>query len=203
MNDLAIRVKNLYVDEQLSGVEIARRLNLNRRYVYRVMEKSNIKRRKPSESNSIRFFRAIPTFRIKSNLTNQDRALLDCGVMMYRAEGWKDKREQMLDFANSDPVMIKIYLRFLRKICGVNENKLRIYLYCYANQDVDKIKKFWSKVTSISLKQFTKPYVRQDFREDKIGKMPYGLIHVRYGDKKLYSQILEWYEKIVKKWAVG
>ncbi len=203
MNNLVNRVKYLYEREELSGVEIADKLKLNRRYIYRVMEKGGIKRRKASESNSIKFLKAKPTFKIKGKLTNFDEELLACGVMIYWAEGWKDKRKQMLDFANSDPTMIRMYLKFLRDICGVNKDKLRVYLYCYANQNVVQIKKFWSKITGIPLLQFTKPYVRNDFREDKIGKMPYGLIHVRYADKKLYGQILIWHEKLIKKWGCG
>jgi len=201
MNKWIAKIKTLYLKEKLSGVEVASRLNLNRRYVYRIMEKGGIKRRDPAVSNNIRFLKKSPTFKIKKKLNGDNKSLRDCGVMIYWAEGWKDKRKQMLDFANSDPTMIKIYLKFLRNICGVSENKLRIYLYCYANQDVNKLKKFWSDTAKIPLKQFTKPYVKKDFREDKINKMPHGLIHIRYADKKLYSQIFQWYEKIIKKWA--
>src|SRR3989344_4804558 len=203
MNKWIAKIKTLYLKEKLSGVEVASRLNLNRRYVYRIMEKGGIKRRDSAVSNNIRFLKERPTFKIRKKLNSDNKSLRDCGVMIYWAEGWKDKRKQMLDFANSDPIMIKIYLRFLRNICGVDESKLRVYLYCYSNQNIDKLKKFWSDITIIPLKQFTKPYVRKDFREDKIDKMPHGLVHIRYADKKLYGQIFQWYEEIVKKWAVG
>ena len=84
-------------------------------------------------------------------------------------------------------------------ICGVDEKRLRMYLYCYANQDVEKIKKFWSKMTKISFSQITKPYIRQDYSLKRNREMKYGLIHIRYADKKLVRLILEWIDKYVEK----
>lgn len=195
------KVGALYIGKGLSGIEIANRLNLPIRQVYRILEKNHIQRRRSSESNSLGFLRKDPTFKIKTGMNNDERVLLTAGIMLYWAEGWKDKKKNLLDFANSNPLMIKIYVSFLRNICGVMEDKLRIYLYCYANQNPRKLKKFWSGVTKVPLSQFTKPYVRMDFQESKIGKMPYGLIHVRYADKKLFLQLEKWYEDIVRKWA--
>jgi hypothetical protein len=201
MDNLVTKLRTWYLKDGLSGVDIAHKLDLKIRQVYRIMERSDIKRRKSSESNNIKFLKKRPTFKIKNNLTSDDRALRACGVMLYWAEGWKGG--YLLDFANSDPSMIKIYLRFLRNICGVNEDKLRVYMYCYANQNILTLKRFWSRITYIKLSQFTKPYVRKDFRKDKIDKMPYGLVHVRYADKKLYDQISKWHDQLVKKWERG
>jgi len=38
--------------------------------------------------------------------------------------------------------------------------------------------------------QFSKPYVRKDFKIEKVNKMPRGLVHIRYYDVKLLRQIL-------------
>ena len=103
-----------------------------------------------------------------------------------------------MDFANSDSSMIFIFLKFLREVCGVNEDKLRIYLYCYSNQNIDKIRRYWSRLLKVPIKQFSKPYVRKDFRLDKAGKMPYGLVHIRYYDKKLLHLIRGWIEELKK-----
>src|SRR3989338_1200090 len=198
MPELINQVKQLYIYQGLSGVRVGKILNLPVRQVYRIMDKFGIVRRSSSESNSIRFSKEAPTFNLKKKLSSKDKILLASGLMLYWAEGGKDKRAQLLDLANSDPLMIKIFLKFLRNLCGVKEGKLRIYLYCYANQNVSELKKFWSKLTKIPLEQFTKPYVRQDFKENQIGRMPYGLIHVRYCDKKLYGKTREWHNKLIR-----
>jgi len=48
----------------------------------------------------------------------------------------------------------------------------------------------------VPVQQFTKPYVRKDYKIEKIDKMPYGLVHIRYADKKLYLQIEKWYNRL-------
>jgi hypothetical protein len=88
--------------------------------------------------------------------------------------------------------MILVFLNFIRKIYQVSEEKLRILLYCYSDQDVKELTKYWSNLTKISEKQFSKPYVRDDFKISS-RKMQHGLIHIRYSDKKLFLEI----EKII------
>ena len=124
------------------------------------------------------------------------------GVMLYWAEGVKPNpanRTWTVDFANSNPRMIKLFPKFLREICGIDEKRLRVLLYCYANQDIEKLKRFWQKITEIPLNQFTKPYVRKNFLPGKKRKMKYGLLHIRYYDKKLLLQIEKWVEEYLKK----
>ena len=120
--------------------------------------------------------------------------------MVYWAEGAKIKKKgknSTVDLANSDPEIIKLFLRFLREICRVSEDKLRVFLYCYINQDIEKIKNFWAKITNISLNQFTKPYIKDNFSFDKEEKMKYGLAHIRYNDKKLLLKIDFWTKEFI------
>ena len=124
------------------------------------------------------------------------------GIMLYWGEGYK-AGNGAVDFANSDPVMIKVFMNFLRKICGVNENKLHIYLYCYVNQDLQTLIHFWSNLTKIPICQFTKPYIRRDFDPKKAGKMAHGLIHIRYYDKKLWLLIKQWIREYADKFCAG
>ena len=120
--------------------------------------------------------------------------------MLYRGEGTK-YGNNVFDLANSYPEMIKFFLQMLRRIYGILEEKLRVLLYCYADQNVDELKKFWVKVTDINEKQFIKPYIRQDYKESKKGKMSFGLIHVRYHDKKLYNLLRVDTENIVSSFS--
>lgn len=115
--------------------------------------------------------------------------------MLYWGEGSKWDGEVTVDFANSDEKMIKLFLVFLRKVCGVREKKLRVFAYFYANQKINKNINYWSKVTRIPKNQFTKPYIRKDFKESKKDKMPHGLIHIRYADKKLLNVIRNWIDE--------
>ncbi|OGI27291.1 MAG: hypothetical protein A2359_00575 [Candidatus Moranbacteria bacterium RIFOXYB1_FULL_43_19] len=185
------KVKELYYKEQLSVQDVANRLNVSIDAVFYCMRKNSLARRKTNESNSLRFERCAPSFKLKNTNSEKLRTLKIIGIMLYWAEG-STAGDMTVDFANSDKDMIALFLKFLRKVCGIDEDRLRVYSYFYANQNISKNINFWSKVTKIDKKQFTKPYIREDYDKNKTQKMPYGLIHIRYSDKKLLNLIKNW-----------
>jgi len=194
-------IKQLYYKEGLSTIEIAKKLNVTPWVIIKFMKRMGLPRRTFSEANIERFRKQPTTFSLKQNLSSQEEKLKIAGIMLYWAEGSKPNptnRMRTVDFVNSNPRMIKLFLRFLREICGIDERRLRLYLYCYANQKPENLKRYWHRVTNIPLTQFTKPYIREDFLPEKRGKMRYGLVHIRYSDKKLLSQIERWIEEYLK-----
>lgn len=156
------------------------------------MRKNNLKRRTLKEEQELRFNNKVPTFKIrKSNKYSSE--LRTVGAMLYWGEGYKGNKERpshTVDFANSDPDMIMLFLKFLRNTFVLEESKFRVLLYCYSDQNIPELINFWSNGTLIPKIQFIKPYVRGDFR---IGakKMKYGLVHIRYHDKKLLLEIMK------------
>lgn len=201
----AKEVQRLYNKEGLSALsaeEIAKIFNRTSGGVYRFMRRNGLIRRLPHETNNIKYDKQKPSFTIKRNLSFADKKLKMAGTMLYWAEGYKNLSKNIrggtIDLANSDPKMIAVFLQFLRKICGIKEDKLRVQLYCYSNQNTDFLKKYWSELTKIPINQFIKPYIREDFKEEKIGKMRHGLVHIRYSDKKLFLQIKKWTEEYLK-----
>ncbi|MEX2033142.1 MAG: hypothetical protein WD889_01095 [Candidatus Colwellbacteria bacterium] len=194
-------IQDLYYTEKLSAREIAKSLNVSLDAVYYFMRSNGLKRRNYSEFNLVRFEKKTPSFILRKKLSAKDKELKALGTMLYWAEGFQASYADIIDFTNSKPAMILLFLKFLRRICGINESKLRVYLYCYSNQDVKSLINYWSKATKISKSQFTKPYVREDFRPEKAGKMKYGLIHIRYYDKKLLELIRKWIEEYIEEYA--
>jgi len=197
-------VKDLYYKEFYSAREIAQRLNVSIDAVYYFMKKYNLERRNFREVNGITFSKKPLSFFPKGKLSTLEERLKLTGVMLYWCEGRKgSKGHEMIDFVNSDPEMIGIFMKFLRTICGVKESKLRVLLYCYNNQNIESLLKFWNKITKIPINQFSKPYVRIDFNINKQNKMPYGLIHVRYADKKLFLLMKDWLNIFKKEFMKG
>ncbi|KKS95885.1 MAG: hypothetical protein UV73_C0013G0030 [Candidatus Gottesmanbacteria bacterium GW2011_GWA2_43_14] len=194
-------VKKLYFEEGLSAKIVGERLGASVWQVIKFMKKNNLARRKAAETISLAFWKIAPTFEARGDLTEVERELKIAGLMLYWGEGTK-YRDQIVDLANSDPVMIKIFLQMLRTVYGILEEKLRVLIYCYSDQDVNKLKEYWMKITNISEKQFIKPYIRQDFLEKKKNKMPNGLIHIRYHDKKLYNLMKNDTDEIVKSFSM-
>lgn len=189
------KVKGMYYQKQLSAPQISKKLRVCIDAVYYFMRKHNLQRRNLSEQNKIRFERKKPSFKIKKKLTRDEEFLKITGVLLYWCEGSQWEKECQVDFTNSNPKMILFFLKFLRKICGIDDQKLRVLLYCYSNQNPKQLIKFWSDLTNIPKNQFTKPYIRKDFKLEKVGKMKYGLVHIRYLDKKLLILLKNWIEQ--------
>ncbi|MFA5096507.1 MAG: hypothetical protein WC478_04110, partial [Candidatus Omnitrophota bacterium] len=69
--------------------------------------------------------------------------------------------------------------------------------YSYTN--LEDTMHYWMKVTGIPITQFTKPYVREGNQNLSNRKLPYGLVHIRYNDKKLLETISNWIENYKSK----
>jgi len=160
------------------------------------MDRYNINRRGHSEASYLSN-RLKPKFREKHILSFADSKLKIAGIMLYWAEG--TFIGNTVDFTNSNPDMIRLFLKFLRNVCGVSENRLRVYLYGYSYHDVEELKKYWGKITGIPLSQFTKPYIRKDNPNFSNRKLPHGLTHIRYNDKRLLFLIKNWIEEYIKR----
>lgn len=89
------------------------------------------------------------------------RELLLTGVALYWAEGFK--KDSRLGFANSDPKMIKLFLRWLIDICKVPKKDIRLRVGLneqYINQAPLIVAK-WSKITKVPLSQLQKPFFQK------------------------------------------
>ncbi len=183
------QIKKLYWDEGLSASEIGKKFNVTKWQIYKRMKKYQIPRRTQWETHRIQYARQPLSYTRKTKLNPTESILLNSALMLYWAEGSK-RNKYTVDLANCDEKILLIFLKALRKIYQVDEKKLRVFIYCYANQDSKKIITYWSNLFQIPEIQFTKPYIRKDFQESETNKMPHGLAHIRYADKKLLMQIM-------------
>ena len=197
------RIRSWYYQDFLSMPEIGRRLDVSLDAVVYFMRRHGLQRRTFSEISARRFEQKPLSFSLSHKLTAEQKSLRTIGAMLYWCEGFKGSEASTnttVDFANSDPKMIAVFSRFLREIYRIDERRLRVLLYCYSNQNVQQLISFWSKTTGIPRKQFSKPYVRTDFREGG-RKMRYGMVHIRYSDKKLLIELKNLIDSICGKYA--
>ncbi|HAM42136.1 MAG TPA: hypothetical protein DDX89_08810 [Candidatus Omnitrophica bacterium] len=192
------QIRVLYEGERLSVREVAARLGLSFWRVYHIMQEHGISRRRGSEQNYATY-KTKPQFLVKSPLTPAEEQLRVAGTMLYWAEG--RKTGCLVEFSNSEPRLIALFLTFLRRVCGIAESRLRIHVYAYVDQDINQLKNFWSQITGVPLEQFTKPFVRQLTPNVSRRKMRWGLVNVRYSDTRLLRLILQWGEEFAQSWA--
>ena len=191
-------IKRLYQDERFSFREVALRMGIGPWRVYRLMRQHRIPLRRGSEQNYATY-KTKPQFVLKKELTPAEEQLRIAGAMLYWAEGTKGGTT--VDLANCDPDLIALFLDFLRTVCGVAEQRLHVHLYAYADQDVESLKLFWSKLTNIPLNQFIRPHVRPLTANVTGRKMRWGLVHVTYSDGRLLELILRWGKEFAMFWA--
>ncbi len=116
------------------------------------------------------------------------------GVSLYWAEGYKANSWRTVCFANSDPYMISLMMRWFREICEVKEDKFRLKLQTHNNTAVRNIETFWSEITGIPLSQFTKPTIKisKSSKLKRGNTLPYGTIQIRVSETKLLTKIRGW-----------
>ena len=122
------------------------------------------------------------------------------GAALYWGEGWKRGTTHSVELANSDPDMITLYLRFLREILRVPEEKLRVSIQVHPNINTRSSINFWSKVTGISRERFR--ITRQISRASK-GKrprnlLPYGTLRLSVCSRPKFFQIKGWIDGLTQ-----
>jgi hypothetical protein len=91
-----------------------------------------------------------------------DREIIIAGAMAYWCEGAKSKPyriDEYVRFINSDPALIKLFLRFLDK-SGISRERLRYCVLIHESADVEEATRYWASVTAAAPHQFTKPVIK-------------------------------------------
>lgn len=116
------------------------------------------------------------------------------GIMLYWAEGAKSAK--YIDITNSDPILIKFMVNWLRIICKVPKDKFRASLHLHSGQNEEETKVYWSKITNIPTSQFRKSYFKKEGSGYRKNRLYRGTIKIRICDSNLFYRILGWIEGI-------
>ncbi len=123
-----------------------------------------------------------------------DQELKLIGIALYWAEGYKRSGWRTACFANSEPQMIVLMMRWFREICRVPEKKFRVRIQAYDAGRIQESQSFWSRVTGVPLSQLSKPYMR--ISPTSQGKMETPFVHgtcsIRISDTCLLVKIKGW-----------
>ena len=122
------------------------------------------------------------------------------GIAIYWGEGNKTSRH-MIRVGNVDPLMIKLFVKFLREICGIPKKEIRAYLLLYPDLDLDECKNFWIKQSGLSNKNFNKCVVIQG--RHKTRRIRYGVCNIGVSSTYLKEKILSWLTLLPKELIKG
>ena len=140
-----------------------RQLNKLKSRVQKVLQKGRIKKQKKDKAlrlDNEKLFLRKGIARV-GDLSNRD--LFMAGIALYWGEGFKNKHEHRLGFCNSDPEMIRFYIKWLEKSLEIKKDRIIARLTLnesYEGRTVE-IENYWVKITGVSRSQFTKTFYQK------------------------------------------
>ena len=117
-----------------------------------------------------------------------ERDLLLVGTALDAAEGAKGKGAVI--FANTDPRMIALFLRWLRTFFVVDESRVRARLYLHADLDIRRATAFGADLTGIPTTQFHKPYRAVVDATRRKHRHLCGCLTVRYSSTTMHREVM-------------
>jgi hypothetical protein len=127
-----------------------------------------------------------------------DREMVIAGAIAYWCEGGKSKpyrRDDRVIFTNSDPALIRFFLRFLA-VARTPHTRLRFRLHIHESADVEAAQQFWLEVTGATADQFATPALKRHNPvtvRKNVGATYHGCLRIEVNcSADLYQRIEGW-----------
>jgi hypothetical protein len=115
----------------------------------------------------------------RKKIKNSDSEEYAFGCALFWAEGNKEKNT--IRFTNTDPLMMKFFVDFLKKYFNIKSDDIKLTVNCYLNNGltVEDIQKYWMKLLGLSTESLRKFTLKSDYYSDtKSHKHPYGVARI-------------------------
>jgi transposase-like protein len=114
------------------------------------------------------------------------------GCMLYWAEGGKARNQ--LRFTNSDPEMIRFFVRFLRECFGIGPHDIRITCNLFADHvsREREIERFWLEIAGLpasSLCRSTVNVYSRHSQRKRLNMLPYGTCRITVSRTRITQHI--------------
>jgi hypothetical protein len=135
------------------------------------------------------------------NISDREKWL--CGIMLYWAEGSKQKETNVsvgVKFSNSDPKMLVFFVSWLKNYFNVFDDDIVIELYLHENfkEKKDVYINYWSNILNYPINKFNKVYFKKNkiiTLRKNINKNYHGQLNIRVKrSTNLNRKITGWIE---------
>jgi hypothetical protein len=185
----------------MSMAEISQKYKCSIHKVVYWMRKYGILRRNHSESSYLKHNPDGDPFKIKTSLTTEDVFLLGLGIGIYWGEGNKTLEVSALRVANTDPDLIRTFLRFLSEIYGLDKKRFSYSIVCFNDVNPEDSRKYWSNELKISPEKFGKiTIIAKQGKGTYRKKSRYGVCTVQGNNVKLKKIVFDEIQKIRDKY---
>ncbi|MEK7558254.1 MAG: hypothetical protein AAB507_00280 [Patescibacteria group bacterium] len=138
------------------------------------------------------------------------RDLWICGVMLYWAEGTKEKEYRPgvgIQFSNSDHRMILLFRLWLYKVIKISPKSLIYELYVHKDSEirVNMIKSYWSEKLEINKNEIAQYFKNSNIKTNRKNKDDnyVGLVRIKVrASSELNRKIEGWVRSITKYWGI-
>jgi len=117
-----------------------------------------------------------------------ESAFFAAGIALYAGEG--SKGDGKVNFANSDPTMVRFFCAWLRRFFEIDESRLRVSVYLHQGLDLEAAESFWSELTGVPRTQFGKPYRAVPDPSIRRNKHEFGCVYVNYSCSRTHRRIM-------------
>ncbi len=181
-----------------SAREIGEAVGLSTSAIMKILKKNGIKLRNHVEAAYLKSNPNGDPFEILEDLTPEEDHLKAMALGLYASHG-NLKNNSSVKFTNSNPAIVKIFMKFLRVICGVPQDKIKASLITYPDVSTKMAKDFWSRFLDLPKMQFSKTTVLK-YRNGSSSKKhsSYGMLALYVHNSKLLTIITDW----VKEYAL-
>ena len=135
--------------------------------------------------------------------------LLLVGTALYWAEGYKkpmvrngqERTYHAISFTNADPVMVKIFIKFLKNILNIPNDKIQASLRIFKHINEKEALNYWQKITGLNANNFKKTYYgisKSSQGKRPFNRLPYGTIQIRIGDTNNFHKIMGFINGLMK-----
>jgi len=174
---------------------------LDKRALIRIERRRQIGKRKASKTLHLKALIRLDNSRkwakkkVKNGLRlNKFDKMLICSLL-YWGEG--AKTSSRMEFTNSDPEMMRCFIKTFLDGFDVDQSLLKANLHLHEYHDEKKQLLFWSKVTGIPIRNFNKTYWKPNSGKN-IRKGYPGCIRVCFNSKEIVDKIKFVYKELLK-----
>lgn len=130
-------------------------------------------------------------------------ALTAIGASLYWGEGYKRQskcRTPQIYFGNTDPHMIKIFMRFAREILRIPKNKINLKVQIHPHMQADGPIHFWSKITNIPENKIkiSRQISKASGGIRPMNRQRYGTAEIRMSSRIDFFRIMGWIRGIAR-----
>ncbi|MCL4392458.1 hypothetical protein M1413_03960 [Patescibacteria group bacterium] len=183
-------LSELYWESGKSMQEMAKILGCSQHKVSYWMNKYKILRRDRSEATYQKRNPLGDPFLVREPKNLKEAELMGMGLGLYWGEGTRASRNS-IRLGNTDPALIRIFIKFLRTFFAIDGKKLRFGLQVFNDGDSGEALNFWVKHLGVDKHLFQKVVVTPSrgggiYRR----KMNTGVLTIYFNNKKLRNVIV-------------